>query len=153
MGDYNKISEGVVEVPTAEGPVRFSSSVKPRTKARFENWIEARARSRVFVLKDELAPDEYHASMQAVQEAVGAGTFRWGGDACQQALRQIPGITYMIVLLAAEVEQVNGKIDEARILRHMSDPQVAPHMVAAFHAIVEESGPNFLLMPTREDLS
>lgn len=152
MGDYNKIGEGVVEVPTPGGSIRFAGQIKNRIKAKYENWLEAQARRRVFDLKSELTPEEYHESMQAVQEAVGAGTFRWGGAAMVASLKQIPGLTRMIVLLAEEVPQANGKkVDESMVLDLMSNPEVAPVIASAFNAVIGAT-PNFLTTPKREDL-
>lgn len=103
MGDYNNMG-GFIEVPLpeGEGQLFLASKVKQKVKRAFENWLEGRARKRVFQLRqsEEIDEMEYKEAQKSVSECSASGVFSWGGDAMQQAIRQIPGMVEMIRLLA-----------------------------------------------------
>jgi hypothetical protein len=159
--NFNKL-DGIKELTTPSGDYYLRGNVPPRVKAEFESWMEGYARKRVFHLRpggtapedEQLQPDEYKDSLRGVTEAVGAGTFRWGGDACLQAINQIPGITRLIVLLsrsADRVMKIDQKLTEEIVLGWI-DPQgekggATWMLVCDVVKEVLESSPNFLAPP------
>lgn len=141
-----------MEMPTPAGPVYLSASITNGVKARYEDWLEGRARRRVFELKDQMGPEEFHESMRSVTESSGAGVFSWGGAAFITSLKQMPGIVKMVVLLAntKKVRQAHPEqtITEDHVLGMMSDPAMTVVFKEAIGGVIQGS-PNFLTPPTR----
>lgn len=153
MGDYNQI-EGVYEVPVEGGTARslfLRGRVTNRVKARYEDWLEAQARKRVFRLREELDLKEYQESQKAVATASGAGAFSWGGDAWKASLQQQPGMVKLIYLLAEDARQSHPeqKVTEADVLALLSDKKNSGDLGLAVQQILDTS-PNFMSPPDRE---
>ena len=168
MGAFNSL-KGCVELPVPtteecpEGKVYLRAHIPPRVKAEFETWMESTARRAVFHLRpggtahpdEQLQPDEYKESMRAVTEAIGAGTFRWGGDAFLQSINQIPAITRLVVLLSRSADRMmhsDQKLTEERVLGLIDSTQEngGPCWMAVCDVIrsIFDSTPNFLAPPT-----
>jgi hypothetical protein len=159
--NYNKL-DSCVELPLPEGNVYLRGHIPPRVKAEFETWMESTARRKVFYLRpggqaleeEQLQPDEYKESMRAVTEAVGAGTFRWGGDAFLQSINQVPALTKLTVLLsrsADRVMKIDQKLNEEKVLSWIDSSQEKGGpvwlMVCEVLKGVFDSTPNFLAPP------
>ena|SRR5271165_193325 len=161
--NYNKL-DGIKELPTPDGDFYVRSHIPPRVKAEFETWMESYARKRVFHLRpggpapedEQLQVDEYKDSLRGVAEAVGAGTYRWGGDACMQAINQVPGVTRLIVLLSRSADRVmhlDQKLTEEKVLGWIDpsaeDKKGGPTWMAVCDVLKEvlDGSPNFLAPP------
>ena len=150
MGDYNKL-DGIKEIPVpceviSTGVLKLGRLTN-RVKAQYEDWMEARARKRVFDLRASLDKQEFLESMQAVQEACASGSFSWGGDAWLSSLRQLPGRIKMIVLLAND-----EKVTESAVLGLAKLPEIFSALASEVRALLESS-PNFLYPPIRGNQS
>lgn len=143
MGDFNKI-DGAKEIPIPGGVLKLGRLTN-RVKAQYEDWMEARARLRVFQLRASLDEKEFKESMQAVQEACASGAFSWGGDAWLASLKQVPGIVKLVCFLS---EAAKDKADETKVLELMVDPQYAEGLVVAVREVLDSSS-NFLVPPVR----
>lgn len=158
MGDYNRL-DGILEIPLTQGSLFLSQQLTYRIKAKYESWLELTARKRLFKIKEDLDAMEFKASMQAVQEAVGAGTFCWGGDAWLASINQAPGMVKLVMLLAesadAKMKQSQG-LTEAKIweiLQDKSNSVASPkggtesQLTLAIRELMN-SQPNFMSPPT-----
>ena len=142
MGDFNTMN-GVVEVPLPDGKsLKLARFVKNKVKAKFEDWLETRARKRVFEVKDQLTPQEFKESMRAVTEAAASGSLSWGGDAWVSSLQQMPGIVEMARLLA---ESAGEKVEPSQVHEYLL--QGVPIGDVVREALT--STPNFLSPPVR----
>ena len=155
MGDYNKL-RGCIEVPTTNGPLYLCAQVSNDTKAKYEDWLEGRARRRPFELKQsgDIDDAEFKQSMRSVQEACAAGTFSWGGDAWMMSLGQFPGIISFASILAKDAEsgarEMNGSILLPKdILERFFVDQASTECVSDAIREVTSSTPNFLAPPVR----
>lgn len=157
MGDYNKL-EVAMEIPTKLGAVKLGR-LTGSVKAKYENWLEGRARQRVFDLRETLGPQNYKESMKSVQEECAAGTFSWGGDAWRSSLQQLPGIVKIGCLLTDSAQAGQGFDEEKLIEIIVDESQEAERIKAAgaisvtplTTAIMEAMSacPNFLAPPMR----
>lgn len=147
MGDYNKIAEGVLEIPTKGGPVRLSRQVNNRVKGLFEDWLESNARRRCFRLRQQLGEEVYAESMQHITTSAAAGLFRWGAAAMQAALKDVPGLVKMIELLCKEAGQHDMTPD--RIIVILKDDVDRQVLMDALKEVFS-SDPNFQTPPPED---
>lgn len=144
--------DGVLEVPISETEtLHLSKRVANRVKCRYEDWLEGRARRRVFQLKAEMSAKEYQDSMDAVARQAAAGTFEWAGDAWETSLKQMPGIIAMIRFLADEADlhlQSPQKLNEETIFGWMANETTRDVLVGAMKEVMSAS-PNFPCPPIR----
>lgn len=155
----NKI-DGILEIPISGPPeepicIYLSRQVTNNVKARYEDWLEGRARRRVFKFKEECNAKEYQDSMDAVARQAAAGTFEWSGDAWEVSLRQWPGIVKMIQLLSEDADQKleaankpPQKLTEDTIYSWTSDEVTGGVLQMALKEVISAS-PNFRSPPIR----
>lgn len=118
MGEYNQI-EGKLTIPREGGrDLSFSRRVTPRIKGQYEDWLELRARRRVFKFRQELSPDEFRESNDAVARQ--SNNFRWGGPVCNETLTTLPGIVKFMALLA---EAAGEKVSASELMAEMTPAQ------------------------------
>lgn len=172
MGSYNAL-DGVIEIPLPNGRAfRVSRQVTNRIKARYEDWLESRARKRVFRLRpdpksddpDLLTAEEYAESMEAAMEAATVGVFAWGGTAWLKSLNTVPGAVQLLWLLANEADRKlpadqRLNLSPPDIVQIIEDPELrtmTPEgrptsvLLTAMKEVLTAS-PNFTLPPVGED--
>lgn len=152
-GEFNPL-EGVLEVPLANGKsIKLSRRVTNRIKARFEDWLELRARKSLFAIKRGLSVDEYRESLDSISR-ISATELKWGGPVMNEALQNLVGIVKFINLLAKAAFELQGnplsEVTEGEILVMMQDPHDSEALVAAYKQVMEENrSVNFLSPPDR----
>lgn len=167
MGDWNQF-DGVIEIglPTVEqcgenkdlvalvqklgGVLKMRNRCRNKVKAQYEDWLENRARRRVFDLRTSMSQKEFAESLGAVTLCCAAGTLSWGGEAWESSLQQLPGIVKIVQLFANDLDATQVKqaeITESDILflAHV-DPPLQLNMVVRD---ILHSTPNFLSPPDR----
>lgn len=154
MGSYNKMADDVWEVPVPEGAVRFSARVTYGMKAEYEDWLEGRARKRLFELRPTLSDQEFKESMRSVQETSASCGFGWGSDSWLASINTIPGSVKMMWIMARAVKQeaLNGvPLTEEKLLDWMQDPTVRANLTGCVREILSsaQTVPNFLFPPIR----
>lgn len=138
-----------------ERSLKLRSRIRNIVKAKYEDWLEYRARRRVFDMKVNFSVDEYKDSMRAVADGVAAGDFSWGGDAWKHSFTQLPGQIKMLSLLAADADELlisqqqePQRISDTDMLQHYRDEHVGVLLGQALLDI-RRSDPNFLAAPVR----
>lgn len=131
------------------------SRVRNDVKAKYEDWLEGRARRRLFEKKGEMTVDEYKDSLRAVATGVAAGDYSWGGDAWRHSWTQLPGQVKMLHLLANDADDLLNsqgrepqRLTESAMLHHYIDKGVGP-ILGQFLIDVRTADPNFLESPVR----
>lgn len=147
---------GVETIHLPDGrEVYLAGSVPQGLKVDFVDWMEARARKRIFQLrkKGELEEDEYKESLRSVNESVAANLLGWGTDAWEASFRSMPGQIKMFALLARWAEPYpDGRPrndpcpDESGFLALYQDKDVAIQLGEALQRILNSS-PNFIEPP------
>ena len=113
--------------------------------------MEYRARRRVFDQREEMNPQEFKESMDAVARCVSSYTFAWGGDAWASSLGQLPGQVKFFTLLAKDADRLTGenqRMNETAFIKLLSDAKISP-MLAVAMASIRDASPNFLSPPVR----
>lgn len=157
-GGYNRL-DGVLSFPIdpsygltfqGESVLAIRRQVRNRVKGKFEDWLQLSARKRVFYLRNQMAPEEYRESMQAVQTSSSAGLFDWGGEAMRSALKDISGMAQIVSLLAVDAGQVT--VTPSLVLQILQDEK---HPLPIGEAVMEiaKADPNFILPPLRDRLT
>lgn len=157
MSEMTKMG-GLEEVHLADGSSVFlCGSFTMGVKWDYIDWMESRARKRVFQLKKKklLDEDEYHESLRTVQECASSGTFMWGGPAWQASFNSMPGQFYAIHLLALHAARdlpsgpvpANDPVPQASdVVDYFKDKDVSKQFVDALGRIIN-SDPNFVKAP------
>lgn len=148
------------QVPV-ERSIKFRARVRNIVKAQFEDWIEYRARRRLFDMQEgenPLNPLEFKMSMQELTKSIASYTLAWNGDACNQALVQVPGMCKMYMLLMKDGDRLLEKSEgpafrpqpytESDILTWMND-EVIGHLLADAFGEIRKASPNFHQPPVR----
>lgn len=156
MGSFNAL-DGVLELPLPDGPLHLSRQLDGYCKAEYEDWLEARARRRVFhMLKTKrINGMEFKKSMESVQTAVASGALSWGGDACNQSMENGPGLVQMAHILAKAASKKRPEYKDQnysleRIYKIIQSGEEWQTMLAQALGEVMASSPNFLLPPPDE---
>lgn len=157
MGDFNAL-EGVIAIPISETETfDMWGQVPGRVKAKFEDWMELRARRRPFRFRSEFTGPEYREMQDAVARTVGSGQFRWCGDAFWAAIQSGPGVMALAWMLAEHAWHVRGgmsvegkplpqpTIDGVAAL--MKDEKTREDITSAVKSVLDAT-PNFLAPPS-----
>jgi hypothetical protein len=152
MAEFNQL-EGILEVPIEGGSVKLHRRITYRVKAATEDWLELRARKRVFRQRKKLNPEEYRESMDAVAR-ISAVQTKWGGPVWQEALKTLPGIVHFLALLVGSARSVGSEeileADQAdlnQIYTAMQNKNDNAALMSAYNQIIGENKANFLQPP------
>jgi len=86
------------------------SSCENRIKAQFEQWVRSNAKKQIAEI-ERTAPEEANEFRSTYLRDLGAGHYNWDGRAIRQAIRDIPGLTYLFFLL---LRRCHPRITEAK---------------------------------------
>lgn len=133
--------------------IRLSRRVTNRIKARFEDWLELRARKSLFAIKKDLSIEEYRECLDSISR-ISPTEMKWGGPVMTEALQNLVGIVKFIALLAKAAHELRGdtvsEVSEGEVLAMMQDPHDSAALVGAFKTILEDNRKaNFLDPPDR----
>lgn len=151
-----KVGDEICPACEGSGKGKQERSIKLRgrfrniVKCEFEDWLEYRARRRLFDMRDQLSPSEFNESFTKLQEGIASYTFAWNGNAYAAAVGQVPGIVKLLSLLAKDADRLTGKpqdITESDILKAFKHEQ-GTMLVQSLRQIMSAS-PNFHSPPMR----
>jgi hypothetical protein len=86
------------------------ASCENRLKAQFEQWVRANTKKQIAEV-ERTSPEEANEFRSTYLRDLGAGHYNWDGRAIRQALRDIPGLTYLFFLL---LRRCHPRITEAK---------------------------------------
>jgi hypothetical protein len=80
--------------------------------ASYEKWLEGRAFSSVQVMRDRLDASTYAEMLGAIAGQIAAGKFAFGGQACADSMRSVPGAVKILSLVSGVTESKAREILE-----------------------------------------
>lgn len=85
------------------------STDENRIKAQFESWVRRNARLTIHLIEQEDGPEEAAKERDTFQKAMGRGAYSWRGEACRAALKDTPGLQYLLYLMILRCHPEDSK--------------------------------------------
>ena len=104
LGDSLGGSPDGMEIELSTGEKIKLRSLTMKDLASYDKWLEGRAFSSVQVMRDRLDASTYAEMLGAIAAQIAAGKFAFGGQACADSMRSVPGAVKILSLISGVTE-------------------------------------------------
>lgn len=106
MPPMAKVSDNVLFALGLEWQV---SADENRIKGLFEAWVRRNARLSIHLTEQEDGPEEAAKERDVFQKAMGRGAYNWRGAAVREAMKDTPGLQYLLYLMILRCHPEDSK--------------------------------------------